>query len=1180
MWFQLRIPMFCCTTMIAWAIAIVACANPIYGDDRNNRLVELGVRIVWGGNEPNSFEGEILHEDGLLNVTRELSLDQTGTIRKTQQPNRIQVVDPQSRFGGCDCTLKGKLDSKLTVRFKPELSREVPLSDPTTLIEAEFTLEQLVTGPQELPLGPKTKVFIDRLPGDSLRVSSTRASWVFRPGESLPIQVTPNLTKIKNQTLSLEWELVEVGDSTPKDRGSLPVTLDELGSSGAVSLGQLIAPAQPGVYELQIQLRPRRSLSQVFPSKLVERRVQLIVASPEPLSANMIGSRGGRSQATISWSESSIGKETLPGKSNPIANRPWGRVANNLRKLTLSKEGNDSRSVALEPRESLLLPINELSELTQYQFSFSTESSLDGIEVQISELTETNQEYRTRTLTLSKIQPTIGQLLTHSDSSTRKNYFFRFTSSGKRALIRITSLRAHGVITLSDFQIHPNPEISASSMADGRNEQAGAPRVIEYMTLDDWKLILAKGRSLRGKSRYDSWESVTQVLDDWLQLCKDRGVNSVAIPVFTSGAASYPSDRVLTNPLLDTGCFDSDGRDAMSKDLVHWMYIQCEKHQLRFIPVFEWNFSLRSFKNLQIKDDMWGEATGEVIGSPARWNPYHSEIQVEIKSILKEFERRYSKLSGYRGYAFHIGKESHLSLADSIEQISDPIVQKLLADQSGRVPNNSDERRLALSQLSGNAIHLKHQQSMLKVFSEWECDLNYIFTDANQSVLDLSQAGPAMIYVHTPGPNLASWIARRWWLEGFRPIAFTTNVMDSRLVSDTILPTNAGWLTTATPIESQSLQRRIDRIKGWRSEDSTKTAILNANPWETTIILQWSVMPQNLRVIHSECIVADVDKSPTARLLTIPANSLIVLEWDNPNASPYAWGTDESRSLLAYQSALQQVEAALNFASVPIMRNDLVENSDFDLVGDQSRGDKIVGWGYSLNPSAPVSLKSDSPHSGESHLRIACDKVGASAWLQSSPFGLQSNRLQVALQYRVQPGSVMNLQWSLFLWNENSSRFDQVSRRSASMDFSKRADTWAKWTEDFSEDLVSLGINSHNTFRLQLDVQGDCAIDLDSVTIATDYLLERERIEFRNTLFLARRSLTEGSSEAAYRLLDSSTVRTLLLWMKDAEVSGDVLPVSASNPKQGMPISAKTEKNRPPEPEKRAADRRWKLWNR
>jgi hypothetical protein len=1107
-------------------------------------------------------------------------LDQTGTIRKTQQPNRILVLDPQTRFGGCDFVLKGKLDSKLTVRFKPEVTRGASQAEPSPLLEADFTLEQLVAGPQELPLGPKTKVVIDRLPGDSLRVSSTRASWVFRPGESIPVQVIPNLTNIKSQALTLEWELAGVGDSTPKDRGSLPITLDELGSSGAVSLGAIVAPAQPGVYELQVQLRPRRGISQVFSPKLLERRVQFIVASHEPTSSHMVGSRGGRSQAIINWSESSIGKETLPGKSNPTANRPWDRVANNLRKLTLSKGGDDSRIVVLEPRESLLLPINKLSELTQYQFVFSTESSLDGIEVQLSELSETNQEYRTRPLAFSKIQPTIGELLTQSDTNTRKNYSFRFTSSGTRALVRITSLRAHGIITLSDIQIHSSPELSADSTTNSRHGPSDAPRLVEFMTLNDWQLILAKGRFLHGKSRYDRWESVTQVLDDWLRLCKDRGANSVAIPVFTSGSALFPSDRVLTNPLLDTGCFDSEGRDATSKDLVHWIYIECEKYQLQFIPVFEWNFSLYCFKNLSTKQDMWGEASGDISGSLARWNPYCPEVQVEIKEVLKEFERRYSNLNGYRGYAFHIGKESNLSLADSIEQISDPVVQKLLADQSGRVPINSEEKRLALSQLSGNAISLKHQQFLLKLFSEWECDLKYIFTDTNQAVLDLSQNGPAMIYVHTPGPNLASWIAKRWWLEGFRPIAFTTNVMDSRIVSDTILPTDAGWLTTATPIESQPLQRRIDRIKVWKSEDSTRAAILNANPWETTIILQWSVMPQNLRVIHSECSVADVAQSPTVRLLTVPANKLVVLEWDNPNSSPYAWGTDESQSLQAYQFALQQVEAAINFASVPIIRKDVVGNSDFDLASDQSSGERIRGWGYSLNPSAPVSLKSDSPHSGESHLRIACDKAGASAWLQSSPFGLQSNRLQVAFQYRVQPGTVMNLQWSLFLWKEDSSRFEQVSRRSASMDFSKRTDSWAKWTEDFSEDLVSLGINSHNTFRLQLDVQGDCTIDLDTLTIATDYLLERERIEFRNTLFLARRSLNEGSSEAAYRLLDSSTVRTLLLWMKDAEVSGDTSPVSAANPKKGMRISTKTENQKPPEPDKRSADRRWRLWNR
>jgi hypothetical protein len=105
-------------------------------------------------------------------------------------------------------------------------------------------------------------------------------------------------------------------------------------------------------------------------------------------------------------------------------------------------------------------------------------------------------------------------------------------------------------------------------------------------------------------------------------------------------------------------------------------------------------------------------------------------------------------------------------------------------------------------------------------------------------------------------------------------------------------------------------------------------------------------------------------------------------------------------------------------------------------------------------------------------------------------------------------------------------------------------------------------------------------MDIDSVSIATDYLLERERIDFRNSLFLARRSLNEGSSEAIYRLLDSTLVRTLLLWMKDADDNGPESPANISSSKLDVPIAKQLDAQKQSEPEKRSADRRWKFWNR
>ncbi len=105
-------------------------------------------------------------------------------------------------------------------------------------------------------------------------------------------------------------------------------------------------------------------------------------------------------------------------------------------------------------------------------------------------------------------------------------------------------------------------------------------------------------------------------------------------------------------------------------------------------------------------------------------------------------------------------------------------------------------------------------------------------------------------------------------------------------------------------------------------------------------------------------------------------------------------------------------------------------------------------------------------------------------------------------------------------------------------------------------------------------------MDIDTVSIATDYLLERERIDFRNTLFLARRSLSEGTSEAVFRMLDSTLVRMLLLWMKDTNHTTVPSPANLPNSREDTPVTKQQQGLKQTEPEKRSADRRWKFWNR
>jgi hypothetical protein len=60
--------------------------------------------------------------------------------------------------------------------------------------------------------------------------------------------------------------------------------------------------------------------------------------------------------------------------------------------------------------------------------------------------------------------------------------------------------------------------------------------------------------------------------------------------------------------------------------------------------------------------------------------------------------------------------------------------------------------------------------------------------------------------------------------------------------------------------------------------------------------------------------------------------------------------------------------------------------------------------------------------------------------------------------------------------------------------------------------------------RLQIDLIGDGEMAIDNLEASSRFLLEAERVELRNRLFVAKRELAEGNSETAIRLLDSQLV--------------------------------------------------------
>jgi hypothetical protein len=1161
------------------AIVMIMSQRASFGQEANDQ-VQVPIRIVWGANQPFSYVGEITGKDLHIDIRHELSVTQSGTIRRTGKPNQLQFVDPSTRFGGVDLLVRGTVRSELVIRVS-SFSDSQGTNQPA--IEKTLSLESILSGSHDLPLGNTARLVVDRPPGSVLAVTSNKQGWVFEPNQPVPLQVAPTWSQWKNQTAIIEWSLVHVRSQTTLNRGSTQLSLNEYGCASPISLDSLVAPQEEGVYELHLHLRPRRSLTNVFGSSSMERRVQFVVQSSAlfpspPLHSDTPGKSS--KNARWDWSNATFVASQSMEKSLPVSHGAWDRFTKNLRKLGSQWNQVEDPTIEIGPGDMLRIPIEIQETSKSYVVSFRTENSIDAFDVNIVESNPTRSDLPARTIVSAQSQPHLSELLTQGDHPQRRAYSLRMTPTQQRAELILINRRNRGAIRADSFQIEPehHPVID-------RNNTASFPWKIELLTPNDWKELMTKGRRLHEGTRYDTWLSMTSALDTWLQGCCERGADAVAIPILSLNGCLFPTERMTFSPSLETGTFDSFGRDPDRKDVVRWLYGACMKRGIQFLPVFDWSGSLHGFKQLQVKESLTGVRDPSKDSTYQRWNPFQAEVQLEMKSLLREFESRYGGMPQYKGFAFQMGDSSSLALAPSSQDISEGIIDRLAQDLPGKLPTQSDDKRATLIQLSGGSLQNKYQQQLFRLFDEWEHDLRFVFSSTPR-VQNLGSRRYTISTIHSRTINPSTLVSRRWWVDGLTPIVYESSAKESFIPSPSKPPFARDWLTTAIPVERSAHQRQIDRVRLWKSDKASTTGhssavILNDNPWETMLEVRWSVIPGTIRTSSASGVEPNPDAF-TSYFLKLPPNDIVWLEWNNPNADLVGWSSNEQLSTELLATTMQRIETAVNQHSIPTINQDLLTNPGFELQPDSDREGSIAGWVTSLNPKASVRLGRETPHSGNQFVEVHCDPKGASAWLQSCPFELQSSRFQVGVHQRLASLNPAAFQWTLSVWNPGQERYDLVAKRNMVVDPQKQpVDQWTRWTEDFSEELTALGAEQVRTFRLQLDIQAAGQIDIDSVFASTDYLQERERIEIRNALFLARRSLSEGQSDAAFRLLDSPTTKTLLMWsIENATLPGSLDPLESphrileSDSRPQLPVSKR------PASENRPSDRRWRFWNR
>jgi hypothetical protein len=1113
--------------LISWFIA----SDSLYASEQpaGSNPLEIGIRIVWGHEMSRNYVGEIEAVQSNIKSAVQIGIDpdDSGLFPKDSK-GKYLIRDSETRFGGCDLVVRGAWNGQIIIRLRSETAdRAVNETDVwQSHEEVRLSIADCIDGAKELSLASPARVVVDRIPGDRLRVVSEQDDWIFEPNEPLAFQMIPSATAWKNQAANLEWSMIRKSDNATILEQSTVVSLDSVGNASPVTMHALTAPTIPGVYELQIALEPKRFLPNLGSQRsAVRRNIQFVVCPA--LDFTNTSTDTASVAAEIRWKQRSYLKKDQQLDSAHTTRRRllvWERFASTIPLWKGNSRSSDEPIVELEPGGSFRVPVELSRDKLPVLLGLDFPMLWDKCEIRI--LQSGNNKQSVAPIMTAHLSPSNRELLSpyYQKSETLYHRELQFTSPIKNVIMEIYNPSKTTPLRLENLQLR---QVNTPQRMQ-TDQTASSAWMTSVLSTDQLRSMLAQGRRVAG-TPYDTWESVELAFTPWLQSCQREGYSSVSIPVLSQESTIYPSNQFVSVPWLDTGRFDQFGRDPNPKDIVRWLYHQTHSLGLTFLPVFEWNGSLSSFaSNPEATEEMLQSADDS--SSRPRWNPLHPKIQKEIQSVLIEFEQRYRNAPGYSGYALHIQPESHLNIAAPLSLLPDMILDRFATKLKGNLPSEPARRREAILGVGANAFDLWQRQQVYDSIVAWKRDIRRIYYQPNTNFSGLKVESIDVVTILPSTKSPIHQVVSQWWSDGISKCSqlasFEPLHQDSQ---ELLIALREPWLKQAQSVPRSPLQRSMDRIKVWQSPVMSRTSralMINANPIDTMVELKWDAEPGSVQRRSILPNSFEIGKRASEHAYLVPAHSVIVLEWQNQNASLVNWISDEKSTEESVQSAIQTLEKEVNQRSVFTPEPELLSNPSFEL-GDG----KLVDWATSLNPKVMFRSDDTSSSHGNKSLRVSFEPAGGSAWMQSAPFELETNRFHLSLQTINAAGAKMEIQVSLLVWNEEAQRFERLATQEGVLQRPASVKTgWNRWSFDFSSDLAKFEMTKSDTWdalrvRLQIDLKGDGEMAIDNLEASSKFLLETERVELRNRLFVAKRELAEGNSETSIRLLDSKWFR-------------------------------------------------------
>ena len=642
------------------------------------KLLDLDLRLAWGGEKAQAWQGQIQISAGNIQLIRTLGMeaDQSRAFIPEGRTIHIQQLATNT-FHGLDIAVRAPESAMLRVFLTPVDSKE----DPQTL---KIPLSSLVQETVNATLGQEgNRIQVHRTPGDRLRVNFQRDTLVFAPQEKFPLTVTLHELGLEAGT-SLRCELQLQSNQSSKTifKSKHDLEVNTEGQIPTVGPLTIAIPDDEGVYDLHLLLYQKTLTGAFLPSKPLHRRsLQLVVIAPQPEApepAADFSAPTGNSPQNANWTQL---------VSIDPANPAWWKRITQLRQLSMIPGMGNG-------------PVNngKIQQVVQYGQTL-TQLSPGGwvayplpIElVNQTHLLELNypQDIR-QTLSISIIDPNLaGKVAPIGLDSGIDVPASRQPATTKMAIHRMPFWPR----TKTPWVLLVNRHSDRSAVFGKLNILQGnrpLPPATSITKRPSQRLVTAyfdkplfpenfgarEGIDTTTRSSLDDWITFYDGADRLTRYLRFAGYNAAVISVMCEGATLYPSRTMPGTPKYDSGVFFTNGQDPVRKDVLEMLLRKFDQRGLTLIPAIQFSSPLPALEK-QLKQEH-GKATGiELIGEKGTswvttestrrgmapyYNPTDPRVQQAMQRVIDELVERYHHHPSFGGLAIQMGPETYTQL--------------------------------------------------------------------------------------------------------------------------------------------------------------------------------------------------------------------------------------------------------------------------------------------------------------------------------------------------------------------------------------------------------------------------------------------------------------------------------------------------------------------------------------